>query len=184
MPETPPCHARLARRAPDRSRPDGPGEVEHRESVIPREADRHPGAAETHPRRSSNLGVDRLPGSRLPAGHGAGQRSLRKRPGIMADAGFRTGFRTGQPFIQLRPAPASGGQPLGNRRQEAKRPSDRSSASLAPHPRPRVHRGRRKGRREPPDATSAPARTSRTPEFITCATPLRPARWRSGRPWR
>ena len=41
----------------------------------------------------------------------------------------------------LRPS-ASGGQPLGNRRQEAGRPSDRSSAPVAPHPRPRGPRRR------------------------------------------
>ena len=49
------------------------------------------------------------PAPRLPVGCGAGQQPLPKRPGIVGDSDLRTVPRAGQPFIQLRPAPASGG---------------------------------------------------------------------------
>ena len=48
------------------------------------------------------------PAPRLPAGHGSGQRPLPKRPRVLGDPGFRIVLRAGQPFVQLRPAPASG----------------------------------------------------------------------------
>ena len=49
------------------------------------------------------------PAPGLPVGHGAGQRPLSKSSGIVGESGFRTGRRTEQPFVQLRPAPASRG---------------------------------------------------------------------------
>ena len=47
------------------------------------------------------------PAPRLLVGQGIGQRPLPKRPRIVGDSGLRTVLRARQPFVQLRPAPAS-----------------------------------------------------------------------------